>query len=100
MAINVWRTPEEQRYIETRKAVRKADQEERKRLLDEQKRAELWADFDSEAILAEALEAQERAREAQRQQLLKQEIGAELLAIEMDQAASETSDALNQVKPK
>ena len=47
-------------------------------------RAELWADFDSEALLAEALEAQENARELRRAREVKEEIAMEVLITEID----------------
>lgn len=84
MAIETWFTTEERQFIETRKAVRKADRKERQRVLDEQERAELWADFNSEALLAEALEAQERAHELQAAKELRQEIEVQLLITEID----------------
>lgn len=84
MAIETWFTPEERQFIETRKAVRKADRKERQRVLDEQERAELWADFNSEALLAEALEAQERAHELQAAKELRQEIEVLVLITEID----------------
>ena len=61
MAISEWRTP------------------------DEQARATLWNDFDSEGLLAEALEAQERARELQAAEELRQEIEVQVLITEIDQ---------------
>lgn len=84
MAIETWFTTEERQFIETRKAVRKADRKERQRVLDEQERAELWADFNSEALLAEALEAQERAHELQAAKEVRQEIEVQLLITEID----------------
>ena len=53
-------------------------------MLDEQERAELWADFNSEALLAEALEAQERAHELQAAKELRQEIEVLVLITEID----------------
>ena len=51
----------------------------------EQERANLWNDFDSEVLLAEALEAQERARELQAAKELRQEIEVQVLITEIDQ---------------
>ena len=59
--------------------------EESDRIKAEQARATLWNDFDSEAILAEALEAQERAREQQAAKELRQEIEVQVLITEIDQ---------------
>ena len=59
--------------------------EESDRIKAEQARATLWNDFDSEAILAEALEAQERARELQAAKELRQEIEVQVLITEIDQ---------------
>ena len=92
MAFETWFTPEQRRYIETRKAIRRADHEERKRAQEAAERAELWAWYEGYDV-ADSFAARDRAQEAQRQQLLKQEIGAELLAAEVEKAVSEMSDA-------
>ena len=105
MAISEWRTPDEQarhdssrpkksrsrfyereatehqrRLIDLKRELR----EERARIKAEQERATLWNDFDSEALLAEALEAQERAHELKRQNELRAEINATVLLSEAD----------------
>ena len=59
----------------------------------EKKSAQLWAWHESDFDVADSFAARDRARESQRQQLLKQEIGAELLAAEVEKAVSEMSDA-------
>ena len=74
MSVHVWRTPDEQRYIDTRKAIRKADQEERKRVLEEQERADLWAWYANDYDVTESFAAQERARELQAAKELRQEM--------------------------
>ena len=106
MAISEWRTPDEQarhdssrpkksrsrfyereatehqrRLIDLKRELR----EESDRIKAEQARATLWNDFDSEAILAEALEAQERARELRAAKELKREIQTQVLITEVDQ---------------
>ena len=63
MAIDKWFTPEQRRYIETRKAVRKADKEERKRAQEATERADLWAWYETYDV-SNSLDAAERAREA------------------------------------
>ena len=90
MAIETWFTPEERQFIDTRKAVRKADREEKQRVLDEQERAELWADFDSEALLAEALEAQRHARELQAAKELRKDIRNQVLIKEIDREVEQS----------
>ena len=59
----------------------------------EKESAQLWAWYESDFDVADSFAARDRARESQRQQLLKQEIGAELLAAEVEKAVSEMSDA-------
>ena len=106
MAISEWRTPDEQarhdssrpkksrsrfyereatehqrRLIDLKRELR----EESDRIKAEQARATLWNDFDSEGLLAEALEAQERARELQAAKELRQEIEVQVLITEIDQ---------------
>ena len=106
MAISEWRTPDEQarhdssrpkksrsrfyereatehqrRLIDLKRELR----EESDRIKAEQERATLWNDFDSEALLAEALEAQERARELKRGHDLKRDIQTQVLITEIDQ---------------
>ena len=86
MAIETWYTPAERKYIETRKAIRKADRAEKKRMRTEQERAELWAfyrDYDPE----ESFAAQAEARELKRAHEMRQEIAAEVIITEMDGAA-------------
>jgi len=85
MSVHVWRTPDEQRYIDTRKAIRKADQEERKRVLEEQERADLWAWYANDYDVTESFAAQERARELQAAKELRQEIEVQVLITEIDQ---------------
>ena len=85
MSVHVWRTPDEQRYIDTRKAIRKADQEERKRVLEEQERADLWAWYANDYDVTESFAAQERARELQAAKELKREIQTQVLITEIDQ---------------
>ena len=93
MAINTWFSPEQRRYIDTRKAIRQADRHERKRAQDAAERAELWADFDSEALLQEALEAQRRAREAKFNRELREQIHQELaVSVEGDVPLKKTCD--------
>lgn len=65
----------------------------------QQERDDLWswyADYD----VAESFAARDRARDAVAAQDLREAMKSELLAVEIDQAVSEMSDALNQVKPK
>ena len=106
MAISEWRTPDEQaphdssrpqksrsrfyereasehqrRLIDLKRELR----EESDRIKAEQERATLWDDIDSEALLQEALEAQERARELQAAKELRQEIAVQVLITEIDQ---------------
>ena len=113
MAISEWRTPDEQarhdssrpkksrsrfyereatehqrRLIDLKRELR----EESDRIKAEQERAELWADFDSEAILAEALEAQERARELKRGHDLKRDIQAQVLITEVEDKVKRSSE--------
>ena len=106
MAISEWCTPDEQarhdncrpkksrsRFYEQEAAelqrrlidLKRELREESDRIKAEQARATLWNDFDSEAILAEALEAQERARELQAAKELRQEIEVQVLITEIDQ---------------
>ena len=106
MAISKWRTPDEQarhdssrpkksrsrfyeheatehqrRLIDLKRELR----EENARIKAEQVRATLWEDFDSEALLQEALEAQELARDLQAAKELRQEIEVQVLITEIDQ---------------
>ena len=105
MAISEWRTPDEQarhdncrpgksrsrffereatahqrRLIDLKRELR----EENDRIKAEQEQATLWSDFDSEALLQEALEAQERAHELQAAKELRQEIEVQVLITEID----------------
>ena len=83
MSINTWRSPENEAYIRTRKAVRaesqRLEEEQRKR----REREELWDGFDADVLLAEAMQAQERARELKRAHDLKREIQAQVLITEI-----------------
>lgn len=63
-------------------------------------RADLWAWYENDYDVADSFEAQDRAREGKAARVLSEQIQSEVLITEMDQAASETSDALNQVKLK
>ena len=106
MAISEWRTPDEQaRHYSSRpkksrsRFYEREATEHQRRLIDlkrelreesdrikaEQERANLWNDFDSEVLLAEALEAQERARELRAAKELKREIQTQVLITEVDQ---------------
>ena len=62
-------------------------------------REELWSWYAGYDV-AESFDARDRARGAVAAQELGEAVKSELLAVEMDQTASETSDALDQVKPK
>ena len=106
MAISAWRTPDEQarhdssrpKKSRSRFCEREATEHQR-RLIDlkrelgdesdrikaEQERANLWNDFDSEGLLAEAFEAQERARELQAAKAVRQDIEVQVLITEIDQ---------------
>ena len=106
MAISEWRTPEEQARHDSSRPKKSRSRfyereatEHQRRLIDlkhelreenarikaHQARATLWADFDSEALLAEALEARGRARELQAAKELRQEIEVQVLITEIDQ---------------
>lgn len=95
MAIQTWFTPEEKRYIQTRKAVRTesariASAEEKAR-----ESAELWAWYrEQESGLTDSFAALEAAQEIRHARRVRKQIKAELLAVEMDQAASETPHAV------
>ena len=84
MAIETWFTPEQRRYIDTRKAIRQADQEERKRAQEAAERAELWAWY-QDCDIADSFAARERAQEARATQKLRQEIKSQVLITEIDQ---------------
>ena len=92
MAINTWRSPENEAYMRTRKAVRaesqRLEEEERKR----REREELWDGFDAGALLAEAMEAQERARELKRAHDLKREIQTQVLITEVEEEVKRSSE--------
>lgn len=92
MAINTWRSPENEAYMRTRKAVRaesqRLEEEERKR----REREELWDGFDAGALLAEAMEAQERARELKRAHDLKLEIQTQVLITEVEEEVKRSSE--------
>ena len=66
----------------------------------EAEREELWSWYENDYDVAESFAAKERAQEAVAAQELREAVKSELLAVEMDKAASETSDALDQVKSK
>ena len=83
MAINTWFSPEQRRYVDTRKAIRKADQQERKRAQDAAERAELWAWYANDYDVADSF-AQEHALELKRQNELRAEINATVLLSEAD----------------
>ena len=113
MAISEWRTPDEQarhdssrpkksrsrfyereatehqrRLIDLKRELR----EENDRIKADQERATLWNDVDSEALLAEALEAQERARELKRAHDLKRDIKTQVLITEVDEKVKRSSE--------
>ena len=83
MAIETWFTSEQRRYIETRKAIRKADQEERQRAQEAAERAELWAWY-ADIDVAESFAARDRAQEARAAQELRQEIQGQVLITEIE----------------
>lgn len=83
MAIETWFTPEQRRYIDTRKAIRKADQEERQRAQDAAERAELWAWYEGYDV-ADSFAARDRAQEARAAQELREEIQAQVLITEVE----------------
>ena len=82
MAINTWFSPEQRRYVDTRKAIRQADQQERKRAQDAAERAELWAWYANDYDVADSFAAQEHALELKRQNELRAEINATVLLSE------------------
>ena len=82
MAIETWFTPEQRRYIDTRKAIRQADQEERQRAQDAAERAELWSWYATYDV-AESFAARDRAQEARAAQELRQEIQSQVLITEV-----------------
>ena len=113
MPISEWRTPDEQalhdssrpnksrsrfyereatehqrRLIDLKRELR----EENARIKAEQERATLWDDIDSEALLQEALEAQERARELKRGHDLKRDIQTQVLITEVDEKVKRSSE--------
>ena len=110
--IDTWSEPQRPDYAkvlrereEARERTRRRHQREQEALEWERqqkaqaKRDELWAwyaDYD----VADSFAAKERAQEAVAAQELREAVQSELLAVEMDKAASETSDALDQVKLK
>lgn len=83
MAVDTWFTPEQRRYIDTRKAIRKADQEERQRAQDAAERAELWAWYEGYDV-ADSFAARDRAQEARAAQELREEIQAQVLITEVE----------------
>ena len=105
MAIDKWQRPDydavlqERREREEATAARRKLEAEALEYRRQQKaakeREELWSWYENDYDVADSFKAQQDAREMKRTYELKQEIGAELLAVEMDQAASETSDALD-----
>ena len=86
MAIDTWFTPDQRLYVETRKAIRQADQQERKRAQDAAERVELWAWYANDYDVADSFKAQENARELKRQHELRAEIDTTLLLLEFDKA--------------
>ena len=85
MAIDKWFTPEQRRYIETRKAVPKTDKEERKHAQEAAERADLWAWYETYDV-ADSLAAAERAREADTARMVRKQIQTEVLITEVDKA--------------
>ena len=84
MAINTWRSPENEAYIRTRKAIRAESQriaeEDRKRKESE----ELWAWYANDYDVADSFAAQEHALELKRQNELRAEINATILLSKAD----------------
>ena len=91
MAIETWFTPDQRRYIETRKAIRKADQEERQRAQEAAERAELWAWYEDYDV-ADSFAARDRAQEARAAQELRQEIQAQVLITEVEEKVKRSSE--------
>jgi len=84
MTINTWRSPENEAYIRTRKAIRAESQriaeEDRKRKESE----ELWAWYANDYDVADSFAAQEQALELKRQNELRAEINATILLSKAD----------------
>ena len=85
MDINTWFSPEQRRYVDTRKAIRQADQQERKRAQDAAERAELWAWHEGYDV-SDSFAAGQRAREAQAARMLSEQIKTEVLITEVENA--------------
>ena len=88
MAIDTWFTPEQRRYIETRKAVRKTDKEERKHAQEAAERAELWAWYEGYDV-SDSFAARDRAREVEAARMVREQIQTEVLITEVDKAVHE-----------
>lgn len=84
MAIETWFTPEQRRYIDTRKAICRADQQERQRAQEAAERAELWTWYEGYDV-ADSFSARDRAQEARAAQELRQAIQTQVLMTEIDQ---------------
>ena len=82
-------TEEQRRLIEIKREIR----EERRLQKEEDARGELWEGFDADALLADALEAQRRAREAKFNRELREQIRRELaVSVEGDVPLKKTCD--------
>ena len=88
MAINTWFSPEQRRYVDTRKAIRQADQQERKRAQDAAERAELWAWYEGYDV-SDSFAARDRAREVEAARMVREQIQTEVLITEVDKAVHE-----------
>ena len=99
MAINTWSEAQRPDYakvlrereeaLERGRQRRKQEQEAlewKRQQKAQQERDDLWSWYENDYDVADSFKAQERAQEAARQRELKQEIGAELLAVEVEQA--------------
>ena len=86
MAINTWRSPENEAYIRTRKAIRAESQRIAKENQRRKESEELWAWYANDYEVAESFEAQERAREAVSQRELQADIDTTLLLLEIEKA--------------
>ena len=92
MAISTWFTPEQRRYyIDIRKAIRKADQVERKHAQEAAERAELWARYEGYDV-ADSFAARERARELKRGHDLKRDIQTQVVITEVDEKVKRSSE--------
>ena len=90
MAINTWFSPEQRRYVDTRKAIRQADQQERKRAQDAAERAELWAWYANDYDVADSFAARDRAQDARAAQELREEIRNQVLITEIDREVEQS----------